>query len=88
MKWNLNEWKNQLLHTLTGLFSTYIVMVGHKFILNIEIFDIRLLLVGLLVGSIVEIYQFFYRDGNHWKIYDRIRDVAFYVVGSSIIWLV
>jgi len=88
MKWDLNEWLNQLKHFIAGLFSAYIVMVGHKYILNIEIFDYRLLLVGLLVGSIVEIYQFFYRDNREFHVADRLRDISFYIIGSSIIWLV
>ena len=87
MKWSKHEWFNQLKHFIAGLWATWIVFMVHSF-MGIIITDYRLLLVGLLVGSIVEIYQFFYQDNRQFHIADRIRDISFYIIGSAVIWLV
>ena len=80
MKWDLNEWKNQGLHFIAGIITT------GAFSFVFKIYDWRLLLVGLTVGIGVEIYQYFFRDKWEAHLWDRIRDVVFYDIGSLVIW--
>jgi len=82
MKWDIKELFNQFLHLETGFFLTYWV----KYAFNI--LDYRLLFVGLTVGLLVEVYQYFYQDNRELHLPDRIRDDFFYIIGSGLIWLV
>jgi len=88
MKWGFNELYNQFLHIQTGTFFTYWVLIAHKRLLDKEIFDIRLLLVGFTIGLLVEIYQYFFQDKRELHLSDRTRDIVFYIIGSALIWLI
>ena len=82
MKWDWNEWKNQFKHFTVGLIATGVA----KFVFGIV--DWRLLLIGVSIGILVELYQFFFRDNKILHPLDRIRDVCFYDIGSLLIWMV
>ena len=78
---NLKEIINQFLHTYVAFMTT------GTFLLKTHITDYRLLLVGFILGLAVEIYQYFFQDDRELKLYDRILDVSFYIIGSFLMWV-
>ena len=85
MNWGLNELKNQVAHFFVSIFFTLIALfIIKKFEFNIHL----LLLVGVIVGTSVEVYQYFRKDNRQLKLPDRIRDVFFYELASILVWYI
>ena len=63
--WRLNEYKNQMIHRFIGGFTNR--TLGRGF--------------SLLVGAGIELQQYLGKDAFQLKGLDRIRDIAYYVIG-------
>ena len=69
----INEIKNQHVHLFWSVIATSILLK----------FGIRFVFTGLIIGLLVESYQFIFKKEG-WKILDRILDVSFWTAGSFI----
>jgi VanZ family protein len=79
MDWNkfINSYKqikNCLLHITLGLLLIFII-----FTLTQSIYT---LFMGLILGLIVEIYQYYFLDNKELKIEDRLADISQWLIGG------
>ena len=76
-----NEIKNQIVHyTIAMHISIIFWFMGFHYL--IVYFSV------LLLAVIIELLQYFFVDKRELKLYDRLMDIAFYVIGARIGWLI
>lgn len=75
----INEAKNQCVHMLVGIQATWAVNLHVHF--SIASFT------GIIIGIIVEVFQYFFVDNRELKLADRILDLSFWFASSFIFML-
>lgn len=76
-----NEIKNQIVHYTIGAHLSIIIWFsGYDYIYSFS--------AVMLLALIIELSQYFFVDKRDLKIYDRLMDIAFYIIGGRLAWIV